>query len=112
MKQYHTLIFVAVLSALFLMWFLITGVLPANAHDNWINSSGAKSVDGTHCCGKNDCFVISADDMKALKGGWLITSLGEIVPYSETQMSEDQDFWRCKRWDNTRRCFFAPPQGF
>lgn len=85
----------------------------AGAHDSWINQSGAKSpIDSTHCCGENDCFVIPAVDMQAVKGGWLIITTGETIPYAEVQMSEDQDFWRCKRYDGTRRCFFAPPQGF
>lgn len=93
---------------------LSQGVLPspASAHDSWINHSGAKGIDGTHCCGVNDCFVVSKKDMQPTAAGWLIKPTGEIVPYAESQSSEDQDFWRCKRYDGTRRCFFAPPQGF
>jgi hypothetical protein len=33
----------------------------------------------------------------------------EAVPFSEAQPSPDGEFWRCKRPDGTRRCFFAPP---
>ena len=33
----------------------------------------------------------------------------ESVPFSEAQPSPDGEFWRCKRPDGTRRCFFAPP---
>jgi hypothetical protein len=33
----------------------------------------------------------------------------ELVPYSEAQPSPDGAYWRCKRPDGTRRCFFAPP---
>lgn len=95
---------------------LLQGVRGAEAHESWINSSGAKSVDGTHCCGTTgpnpDCSIVPASDMQSTVGGWLIKPTGEVVPYGESQQSEDQDFWRCKRWDGTRRCFFAPPQGF
>jgi len=34
---------------------------------------------------------------------------GEIVPFSEVQPSPDGEYWRCKRPDGSRRCFFAPP---
>jgi hypothetical protein len=33
----------------------------------------------------------------------------ETVPFGETQPSPDGAFWRCKRPDGSRRCFFAPP---
>jgi hypothetical protein len=33
----------------------------------------------------------------------------ESVPFNEAQPSPDGEFWRCKRPDGTRRCFFAPP---
>jgi hypothetical protein len=81
----------------------------ASAHDFWINHGSYKSPkDGSHCCGKNDCFVVPAADMKPTAVGWLIKSLGETIPYSEAQPSEDGEFWRCKRYDGSRRCFFAP----
>ena len=83
---------------------------PAAAHDFWINHSGYKSpLDGSHCCGKNDCFMVPASDMQSTAAGWLIKSLSETIPYSEAQTSEDGEFWRCKRHDGSRRCFFAPP---
>jgi hypothetical protein len=31
--------------------------------------------------------------------------------YSEAQQSEDGSFWRCKRYDGSRRCFFVPGMG-
>ena len=34
---------------------------------------------------------------------------GDSVPFNEAQPSPDGEFWRCKRPDGTRRCFFAPP---
>lgn len=82
----------------------------AQAHEFWINHSGYKSLSGNqeHCCGKNDCFEYQADDVAGTAAGWLIKSLGELVPYSDTQASEDGKFWRCKRYDGSRRCFFAP----
>jgi len=81
---------------------------PAAAHDFWINHGNYSSPEGVHCCGDNDCFVVPANDMQSTPRGWLIKSLGEVVPFSEAQASEDGAFWRCKRYDGSRRCFFAP----
>lgn len=87
---------------------LIALVPRAHAHDFWINHSGYKGIDGTHCCGNNDCFEIPATLMHSTAAGWLNVETGETVPYAETQASEDQKFWRCRKWDGSRRCFFAP----
>ena len=40
--------------------------------------------------------------------GYLIFG-NEKIPFTEAQPSPDGAFWRCKRPDGTRRCFFAPP---
>jgi hypothetical protein len=96
----------ALLVALILFGFAV-GM--AKAHDFWINHSGYKSpIDGVHCCGNNDCFEYPAEEVTATPTGWLVKPLGETVPYGETQASEDGKFWRCRKWDGTRRCFFAP----
>jgi len=42
----------------------------------------------------------------------LLTGNKETVPYSEALPSEDGKYWRCQRPNGTRRCFFAPLQGF
>jgi len=90
---------------------LATWTLPAAAHDFWINHGNYKAPTGEHCCGDNDCSLVPASDMKPTAAGWLIKSLGETIPYSEAQQSEDGSFWRCKRYDGSRRCFFAPGMG-
>jgi hypothetical protein len=79
------------------------------SHDFWISRGHYKSpADGVHCCGDNDCFIISDTDVQPTAAGWLIRSLSETIPYGESQTSEDGAFWRCKRSDGSRRCFFAP----
>lgn len=84
---------------------------PAAAHDFWINWGGYRSpVDGTHCCGDNDCHELSADEVKITPRGYALAN-GELVPFSEAQPSEDGEYWRCKRYDGSRRCFFAPQPG-
>ncbi len=81
---------------------------PAAAHDFWINHSGYKSpLDGSHCCGDNDCRALTPDEVKITSSGYALSN-GEFVPFSEAQTSEDGEYWRCKRYDGSRRCFFAP----
>jgi len=36
----------------------------------------------------------------------------ETVPFNEAQPSPDGAYWRCRRNDGSRRCFFAPPQSY
>lgn len=95
-------------SALIACVLLLAGA--AFAHDHWINRGNFVSpIDGTHCCGENDCFELSDDDVRVTAGGYLVVSLNEFVPFREALKSIDGHFWRCKRPDGKRRCFFAPP---
>jgi len=101
---------------------------PAYAHDGWINWGGYKGIDGTHCCGDRDCETVPDNAVKITRAGYAISyrsqfpdwksgmllqpvNISEIVPFSETQTSEDSHYWRCQKNDNTRRCFFAPQPG-
>ncbi len=94
----------------FLVVLFTTLATPAAAHDSWINWGGYKSPTGEHCCGDNDCKIVPTDQVKATHRGYELLN-GEIVPYSEAQQSEDDHYWRCKRYNGSRRCFFAPGQG-
>jgi hypothetical protein len=78
------------------------------AHDTWINRGGYRNATGEWCCGIGDCFVIPSEQVKMLGDGYLIFG-AEKVPFAEAQRSPDGAFWRCKRPDGSRRCFFAPP---
>lgn len=108
----RSLTFVAVGAfVLFVLVMLAIGMWSqAKAHDFWINNGVYKGTDGTHCCGQGDCVYLWPDDVEVSSSGWFIKSLNETVPFTETQESEDGEFWRCQRSDGTRRCFFAPGQ--
>ena len=87
---------------------LTTLSFSAFAHDFWINHGNYRSPgDGSHCCGNNDCFALAPDQVRITPRGYVLTG-GELVPFSEAQTSEDGAYWRCKRLDGSRRCFFAP----
>lgn len=87
---------------------LVGALAPALAHDSWISNQARRNAAGEWCCGEGDCFVIPNNAVASTAAGYRL-STGEIVPYSEAQPSPDGAFWRCKRPDGSRRCFFAPP---
>jgi hypothetical protein len=91
---------------------LATGAL---AHDrrgnpNWIaNGHFVSPIDGSHCCGINDCVELSSHEVQETTAGYYLNKLNEVVPFREVQVSRDGQYWRCKKPDGSRRCFFAPP---
>jgi len=103
-------------------------VMPAFAHDpwgspNWIaNGHFTSPIDGSHCCGLFDCVQLDPDDVREISGGYSLRGmvtygtgksarnqwLDETVPFREVQRSRDGNYWRCKKPDGSRRCFFGP----
>ena len=91
----------------------------ASGHDSWISRQGLRNGAGEWCCGEGDCFVIPSKAVTVTAQGYRIdwhaivdgkeADGSEVVPFSEAQPSPDGQYWRCKRPDGTRRCFFAPP---
>src|SRR5262249_9982407 len=88
------------------------------AHDSWISRGDHRNAAGEWCCGEGDCFVVPKERVMMTGDGYVIIhgplagigpSMYEAVPFSEAQPSPDGEFWRCKRPDGSRRCFFAPP---
>lgn len=107
-----------IIAAIFAALF-VSFIREAPAHDSWINRGGftGKGQGANElCCGENDCFVIPSAGVRIGSNGFeLLSIVGigviETVPYSEAQPSPDGQYWRCRRPDGTRRCFFAPPPG-
>lgn len=81
------------------------------SHDFWINNNGYRAPTGEHCCGDKDCESFKEGEVHRVKGGYFIDALKEFVPDAEAQLGEDAFFWRCKRTDGSRRCFFTPTSG-
>jgi hypothetical protein len=106
---------------------------PAYGHDrqgnaNWISRGSFLSpVDGSHCCGVNDCVEVDPDDVHERAGGYDLRGMvtygtgkgakhqwiDEYVPPREVQASRDGRYYRCNYMSgpkkDQRRCFFAPP---
>ena len=93
---------------LFVFAALVIVVPDLQAHDSWISRGGHRNAAGVWCCGEGDCFLVPAEQVKMGGDGYLIFG-AEKIPFSEAQPSPDGAYWRCKRPDGTRRCFFAPP---
>lgn len=92
----------------FLLFTMLSSSLPTIAHDSWISKYGLRNNAGEWCCGDNDCLLIEKNRLQITNKGYLLDG-SELIPFAETQPSQDSDFWRCKRPDGSRRCFFAPP---
>ena len=107
---------------------VVFGATVALAHDSWISRGGLRGVGpaaGEWCCGDGDCAMLAPNAVHIRSDGYEVDGYGtitfgdrtiterykEVVPESEIQPSPDGAFWRCKRPDGSRRCFFAPPQG-
>src|ERR1700674_1033635 len=80
------------------------------AHDSWISRGLLRNGAGEWCCGEGDCFVVPSDQVSMGATGYHLSG-NEMVPFTEAQPSPDGAFWRCRRPDGSRRCFFAPPPG-
>jgi hypothetical protein len=77
---------------------------------DWIRKGGYMGVDGTRCCGKDDCDQIPASRVERTPEGYTLRDYGLFVPFRQTQTSEDGKFWIC-RDAKAMRCFFAPRPG-
>ncbi len=97
---------VALLAGLYFLF-----VQKAHAHDLWIGNSGLRNAAGEFCCGEGDCFVVPSTRVRTMADGYHVLGVlgAEVIPYSEAQPSPDGAYWRCKRPDGSRRCFFFPP---
>lgn len=101
---------------------LLLSCAAAAAHDSWISRQGLRNGAGEWCCGAGDCAVMDPKTVGTTRRGYAVSGWGtisggagrrefyhEFVPQGDAQPSPDGAFWRCKRPDGTRRCFFAPP---
>jgi len=82
----------------------------AHGDYDWIRRGGYMGVDGTRCCGKEDCDQLSAARVERTPEGYRLRDHGIFVPFRQTQTSEDGKYWLC-RDKKAMRCFFAPPPG-
>ena len=81
----------------------------AFAHESWISKGKFRNAANEWCCGDIDCVVIPKERVHPNGVGYdLVLDRTETVPYPEALPSQDGQYWRCRRSDGSRRCFFAP----
>src|SRR4051812_3462427 len=68
---------------------------PASGHDIY---EGLTNPQGERCCGGKECAPLADDDVEEVTGGFLIRSIGIVVPYAATQPSPDRRFHACIWW--------------
>ena len=86
------------------------GLAHAHGDYDWIRRGGYKGVDGSGCCGQDDCEAIPATRIERTPEGYRLRDFGMTIPFRQTTPSEDGKFWLC-RDQKSMRCFFAPPPG-
>lgn len=79
---------------------------PAGGH-SWNYGQHYRNPAGELCCGVGDCFLMHQDIVRMDGAGYWLFNL-EHIPFIEAIPSPDGQFWRCRKSDGTRRCFFAP----
>jgi hypothetical protein len=79
----------------------------ASAHESWINKEHRTNAAGEWCCNALDCAIVPEEKIKVTRRGYLLDT-GELIPHASAGMSGDSQYWRCRRSDNTTRCFFFP----
>jgi hypothetical protein len=85
-------------------------VLPAAAHDFWLDHSRVDPRTKLYCCGENDCHLLPVTQAHATKGGYLLDDTSETISWDRVQPSPDGGIWAC-RWGGETKCFFAPIPG-
>jgi hypothetical protein len=102
-----------IFGALLALVTILSFTIPVLGDDSWINRGGFRGPqNGEWCCGANDCFVVPSSAEKVGQYGFELSSTREVVPYKEVLPSADGQYWRCRRPNGTRRCFFAPITAF
>jgi hypothetical protein len=88
----------------------------AKAHDHgsgsWINHQQLKDPQtGQWCCDERDTREEN-DNIRAVEGGYLIISTGEVIPKERVIWRSPGGWWRSRNLsDGTTRCLIGPPQG-
>jgi hypothetical protein len=82
----------------------------AHGDHDWIRRGGYKGVDGSSCCGQDDCDQLPAVRVERTPEGYRLLDFGLTVPFRQAMPSEDGKFWLCRE-RGAMRCFFAPPPG-
>ena len=82
------------------------------AHDHWISRENLRDpVTGLWCCDERDTREEN-DNVRAVPGGYLIISTGEVIPNERVIWRSPGGWWRSRNLgDGTTRCLIGQPPG-
>jgi hypothetical protein len=71
---------------------------------------------GLECCSGVDCYQTAAEDVRTVKGGWVIVATGEFITFRDRRVKESQDsfFHRCSGQGKITEktiCLYVPMGG-
>src|SRR3954451_8449857 len=68
-------------------------VLPAAAHDFWLDRSRVDPRTKFYCCGENDCHLLPVSQAHPTRGGYLLDDTSETITWDRVQPSPDGGIW-------------------
>ena len=86
-------------------------VLPAAAHDFWLDHSRVDPRTKLYCCGENDCHLLPVSQAHATKGGYLLDDTSETIAWDRVQPSPDGGIWACRWGGETKMLLRADSRG-
>lgn len=86
-------------------WPGFAAVTTAHGVYAWIDDFNYKAVDGSHCCGWNDCRELQRSDVQERRDGFMTP--GGLVDPKAVYQSRDGKVWLCR----TNKCLFLPEGG-
>ena len=66
---------------------------PAWPHDEWADGRPIPPEIRKGCCGKGDAHWLRADQVHAVKGGYLFEGWPDVIPYDRVEPSPDGEIW-------------------
>lgn len=95
---------------------LILSCSSAFAHKFWANGEPVPAWIRKACCGEHDVHHLRPEQVHRVDGGYLVDGHDGVIPLSQTDPSQDGDYWLFGTTDWTDnvpkigdvRCFFIP----
>ena len=58
--------------------------------------------------GESGCYPIPHAQVRPTPRGWYLEAFGDLIPFGDSRLSNDEQFWRCRDSSGAIRGFFIP----